>query len=126
MPLHSHCRPGNIHFAECHRLYTAFASGKTSPKEEDSEWQAAFELSYSLGCSVLRGRQQLPAPYIDHTTGSSHLLQLALQHQQLVATPKPAAGQGTCLLPVLGCVNLSEAVKNAAGQICVMCLQALL
>ena len=99
-PLLSHCCQENIHLAWRGRLYSAFASGQASPKEEDGDWQAAFKLSYSLGCSVLRGRQQLPAPHIDQATGGSYLLQLALQHQQLMSTPTPVAGQGTCLLPL--------------------------
>lgn len=57
-------------------------------------------LSYDLGCSLLRGRRQLPALALDRGTGSSHLMRLALQHRELMAAPQPVAGQGACLSAV--------------------------
>ena len=78
------------------RLFTAFASEAARAQQDDEAWQAAFKLSYDLGCSVLRARRQLPALGIDRATGGSHLMRLALQHQELVAAPQPVAGvQGT-------------------------------
>lgn len=78
------------------RLFTAFASeaAKAQQDDDDKAWQAAFKLSYDVGSSVLRGRRQLPALGLDRATCGSHLMQLALQHQQLVAAPQPVAGQG--------------------------------
>lgn len=82
------------------RLFTAFASDPAKASQQDDEaWQAGFKLSYDVGSSVLRGRQQLPALCIDAATGGSHLMRLALQHQELVAAPTPVAGQGTQLPP---------------------------
>ena len=99
------------------RLFTAFASeaAKAQQDEDDDDdgdeaWRAAFMLSYDLGCSVLRGRQQLPALGLDRATCASHLMRLALQHQELLAAPQPVAGQGTYIpfrrahiAPVLYC-----------------------
>ena len=84
--LHLHCR-----------LYTAFASADPRPQEEDSTWQAAFKLSYDVGCSLLWGRQQLPSSHVEAAIGGSQLMALALQHQELVAPPKLVAEQGTPL-----------------------------
>ncbi len=77
------------------RLHTTFASATHHTQEENDTWQAAFKLSYELGCSVLRGTQALPPVHIDHVTSGSHLMRLTMQHQQLVAAPTPVAGQGT-------------------------------
>ena len=78
------------------RLYTTFASATHHTQEQDDTWQAAFKLSYELGCSVLRDAQALPPVHIDHATSGSHLMRLTMQHQQLVAAPTPVAGQGNC------------------------------
>lgn len=78
------------------RLYTTFASATHHTQEGDDSWQAAFKLSYELGCSVLRGTQGLLPVHIDHMTSGSHLMRLTMQHQELVAAPTPVAGQGDC------------------------------
>jgi len=78
------------------RLYTTFALAVHHTQEGDDTWQAAFKLSYELGCSVLRGTQALPPVHIDHVTSGSHLMRLTMQHQELVAAPTPVAGQGNC------------------------------
>lgn len=85
------------------RLFTAFASYAAKARQDDDDdddeaWLAAFKLAYDLGCSVLRGaRRQLPALGLDRATCSSHVMRLALQHQELVAAPQPVAGQGTII-----------------------------
>lgn len=97
------------------RLFSAFASETAEAQPDDEAWQAGFKLSYDVGCSVLRGRQTLPALGIDTATGASHLMQLALQHQELVAAPAPVAGQGTHLPSVL------TVLLNPFAVVCACC-----
>ncbi len=101
------------------RLYTTFTSATHHTQDEDDTWQAAFKLSYELGCSVLHGTQALPPVHIDHVTSGSHLMRLTMQHQELVAAPTPVAGQGNCP----DTLNMTEQVSSCfSGEetICVL------
>ena len=94
-PVTNACQGLSFLSAVC-RLYTTFASATQHTQEGDDTWQAAFKLSYELGCSLLRGAHALPPVHIDHVTSGSHLMRLIMQHQELVAAPTPVAGQGDC------------------------------
>ena len=76
------------------RLFTSFASAEQHSQGDDASWLAAFKLSYSLGASIMKGSQTVPSTPIAQATNGSHLMQLAMQHQQLTAPPAPVAGQG--------------------------------
>ncbi|KAL0049173.1 hypothetical protein WJX82_008148 [Trebouxia sp. C0006] len=97
------------------RLYTTFTSATHHTQDEDDTWQAAFKLSYELGCSVLHGTQALPPVHIDHVTSGSHLMRLTMQHQELVAAPTPVAGQGDAVDIQKACV---EEAALLAGPVC--------
>ncbi|KAL0028971.1 hypothetical protein WJX77_009058 [Trebouxia sp. C0004] len=97
------------------RLYTTFASATHHTHEEDNTWQAAFKLSYELGCSVLCSTQALPPVHIDHVTRGSHLMRLTMQHQELFAAPTPVAGQGDAVNIQQACV---EEAALLAGPVC--------
>ena len=105
------------------RLFTAFASEPVKAQQDDEKaWQAAFKLSYDLGCLILRGRRQLPALGLDRATCGSHLMRLALQHQELVAAPQPVAGQGTYI--PFRCVSLNT--HNALYSAVLCCAERVL
>lgn len=96
------------------RLFTAFASeAAKAQQDDDAAWQAGFKLSYDLGCSLLRGRRQLPALALERATGSSHLMRLALHHRDLVAAPQPVAGQGAHLSACVPCTAIPSVMSSA-------------